>query len=62
MVKKLLYIVLLAIAIKGNAQQTALLDEIKLSNYYRDKQLLGKVEDSELVKNYSFLFFYSTLI
>lgn len=55
MVKKLAYIFLLAFAIKGNAQQTALLDEIKLSDYYRDKQLIGKIEDSELIKNNSFL-------
>ena len=55
MVKKLAYIFLLAFAIKGNAQQTALLDEIKLSDNYRDKQLIGKIEDSELIKNNSFL-------
>ena len=54
MVKKILLFFIILITIKSSAQN-ALLDDIKLTDYYRNKQLIGKIEDSELVKNYSFL-------
>ena len=54
MVKKILIFFIILITIKSSAQN-ALLDDIKLTDYYRNKQLIGKIEDSELVKNYSFL-------
>ena len=54
MVKKILTFFILLMTIKGSAQN-ALLDDIKLTDYYRNKQLVGNLQDSELVKNYSFL-------
>ena len=54
MVKKIIFIFILFVAIKSNAQN-ALLDDIKLTDYFRNKQLIGNVQDSELVKQYSFL-------
>ena len=54
MVKKILTFFILLMTIEGSAQN-AFLDDIKLTDYYRNKQLIGKVQDTELVKNYSFL-------
>ena len=45
MVKKILTFFILLMTIEGSAQN-ALLDDIKLTDYYRNKQLIGKVQDT----------------
>jgi hypothetical protein len=55
MVKKGLTILVGLICAYGSMAQTALLDEIKLMDFQRNQQLLGRFEDSALLRNYSFL-------
>ena len=54
MVKKIYFFLIFLITIQANAQN-ALLDEIKLMDYQRNKQLLGNQADSTIIKNYSFM-------
>jgi hypothetical protein len=54
MVRKILYIFFTLISIKANSQN-ALLDEIKLMDNQRNIQLLGSVQDSNVIKGFSFM-------
>ena len=54
MVKKGLLIFIILISIKAKSQN-AFLDEIKLMDYQRNMQLLGNLEDSNVIKSFSFM-------